>query len=145
MSFVITKKLECIGEDGRVTNYCSGRKRAWIAVIKGCHNGQLVREFLRGYKDYTEANGPGSRGVYKYFYLEEGNIYEVSEPKSWRNTEYYFCIIKNGKVVKMSKIGVVSFFQNQKNTSPGYHKMLERQTGKDMSDEEFFTWLRKGI
>lgn len=146
MLSVVTKKLECIGEDGRwPRNYCSGRKRAWIAEIKGYQKGQLIREFLKGYKDYTESNGVGSRGVYKFFYLEEGHIYQVSDPVSWKNTEVYFCRIEDGKEVIISKIGVISFFQNQKATSPQQHKRIDRYSGKDMKEEEYWEWLRKGI
>ncbi len=64
---------------------------------------KIDRDFLKPKKDYSEANGVGSRGVYAYFYLDEGKIYEVYERTSWKSSERYFCKVKNGEVVKITE------------------------------------------
>lgn len=67
-------------------------QRAWCAEIVGRDPRYgLDRRFLRGKKDYRFANSTGSRGVYLYFILESGRIYEVSSPQSWHRDDRYFC------------------------------------------------------
>jgi len=80
-------------------------KRYWCAEITGFDAVyKYSRFFLKGKFDYTHSNSKGSRGVYVFFLLNENKIYEVSEPKSWKNTDRYFCKINNcGDVIKLSK------------------------------------------
>lgn len=157
MHKTITKKLECIGDDmvqvcREFDQFCnmffpgmagSGIKsRTWVAIIKDHYKGKFLREFPRGYKDYSEANSKGSRGVYKYYYLEEGPIYEVSEPVSWKNTLRYFCRIEDGEEIEMSKQEVIDHFESLRKLPQEY---IFKDTGEVMTEEEFFAWLRKGI
>lgn len=156
----VTKKLECIGDDciqflRQVEQFermffpysdsSKVRERAWVAIIKDydkrCSYGGFLREFLRGNKDYSEANSKGSRGVYKYYYLEEGYIYEVSEPTSWKNTNRYFCRVENGEEIEMSKEEVIAHFEALRKQPTEY---VDKQTGEIMSEEEFLKWLRNG-
>ena len=53
-----------------------------------------------GYTDYKFANSTGSRGVYKYYFVEDG-IYEIQERISWKKFEHYFVLIKDGKKTKL--------------------------------------------
>jgi len=78
--------------------------RYWVAEITGTddHFG-LKRSFLQGHKDYSHANGVGSRGVYMHYLLDEGKLYEVKEPVSWRSSERYFCRVESRRIVKVSK------------------------------------------
>jgi hypothetical protein len=95
-------KLECIG--GRIPGIPS---RAWVK--KGYIKVTSVSahpewEFIRANTwDYSEANSVGTRGVYKYYWLEDGEVYEVSEPWSWGKTLHYFCVVINGEIRKVSK------------------------------------------
>lgn len=53
--------------------------------------------FLRFRKDYSESNGPGSRGVMAVYELEMGHYYWVRERTSWKNSnEYFICAGRNG-------------------------------------------------
>ena len=112
-------KLEAIGDDLRQTlrlwrNIAdlaapglgdvvigSTPSRAWVAWITGPDaRYRWKREFLRGRKDYTDANGVGSRGVYVWYTLESGKVYEVQAPVTWKRDERYFCrVTDDGEIV----------------------------------------------
>lgn len=80
------------------------RPRAWVARITG--NDQkygLAREFLRFKRDYAESNSIGSRGVYQWYELEEGALFEVNAPLSWKHADRYFCRSERGRVVRMTR------------------------------------------
>lgn len=51
------------------------------------------RIFLRGKKDYSRSNSKGTRGVYIYYELESGSVYDVKKPVSWKNTDRFFCFV----------------------------------------------------
>jgi hypothetical protein len=103
-------KLECIGDDNPIMP-----KRAWCAEIRLGLDPKygFKRKFLRGQKDYSEANGPGSRGVYKYYNLEEGKIYEINSPQSWKHDDRYFCRIENGEEVRLEKTEVIECLKKE--------------------------------
>lgn len=70
----------------------------WVAEIVGLRwDGRLERRFLRPNRDYRNANSLGSRGVYFYYLLDEGPIYEVFARTSWKSSERYFLRIVNGQ------------------------------------------------
>ena len=114
--------LECIGENNclsplqvaMVTSATSTwpvlkehlnfgpKTRAWVAKIKSIRGKWVEREFVNGKKDYRHINSTGTRGLEKHYFLEDG-LYEISEPKSWRNTDRYFAIIKDGGMQKISR------------------------------------------
>lgn len=83
------------------------RPRAWVARITG-HDARygVEREFLRPKKDYTEANGTGSRGVYLWYELPASSVYEVNAPLSWKHADRYFCRSERGQVVRMTREAV---------------------------------------
>jgi len=71
-------------------------KRYWVAEITGPDpKYRWKRVFLRGKKDYRESNSVGSRGVYVWYVLESGHVYEVNEPVSWKNNDRYFCRVND--------------------------------------------------
>lgn len=76
-------------------------RRPWVAEIAGFKGSNFEREFLDGHKDFSEANGVGSRGVYYYFHLREGRIYEVRELTSWKRDRRFFCSVVDGAVVEL--------------------------------------------
>lgn len=78
--------------------------RPWVARITGVTaNGQFTREFVDGQKDYSFANGSGSRGIYFYYFLEPG-LYEINERKTWKRAERYFAwIVNNSTLCKLTR------------------------------------------
>jgi hypothetical protein len=77
----------------------------WVARIIG-HDPKYkyVREFLKGKKDYTKANSKGSRGVYLWYILESGYVYEVSSPSTWSRIDRYFCTVTDdGEIQRVDK------------------------------------------
>lgn len=80
-------------------------RRSWCAEIIG-HDPRYgyARRFLSCKRDYRTANSVGSRGVYKYYILESGHIYEVSSPLSWRKVDRYFCrVADDGSIIRLSQ------------------------------------------
>lgn len=76
----------------------------FVAEITGFHpKFKYERKFLKGQKDYSEANSKGSRGVYVYYYLEEGKIYDVKKPVSWKNDRRFFCRIEGNTRIEMEE------------------------------------------
>ena len=101
-------KVECIGDDipagGMAAIFGSPPKRYWVAEITGvCAKFKYQRKFLRCKKDYSQANGIGSRGVYAYYILEDNRVYEVSSPESWRSTDRYFCTVVGGEIIRLTR------------------------------------------
>ena len=113
MNYIL--KLECINDNWglppevrlwvlTVNNGKQLPNKYWVAQITGfCSKFKYKREFLPFKKDYSKSNSTGTRGVYAYYILKEGCLYEVSEPTSWNNINRYFCKIENGELVKLSK------------------------------------------
>lgn len=105
-----------VGEGG--SNLLLGRwpARYWAAEITGFDSKfGYARTFLRGKKDYSDANGVGSRGVYVYYILESGHVYEVLRPKSWGRSIRYFCTVsETGEIVTMTKDEVNEWLKNGK-------------------------------
>lgn len=81
----------------------------WVAEITGIDaRYSMARRFVRGQKDYTEANSVGSRGVYIHYILESGRIYEVSKMANWKKPErYFFRIDERGNECRMTAKEVV--------------------------------------
>ena len=78
--------------------------KPWVAEIKGPSNRyKYTREFLTGHRDYSEANSIGSRGVYMWFTLCEGPMYEVYQRITWRSSRRYFCKVEDGRIVEVEK------------------------------------------
>jgi hypothetical protein len=71
--------------------------KPWVADITD------ERRVLRYNKDSSQANGAFTRGVYLWFILETGRLYEVFEMLSWTRTQKYWCIVsENGGIQKLS-------------------------------------------
>jgi hypothetical protein len=86
----------------------------WVAKIMGHHDVFIYkREFLRGKKDYRKSNSKGSRGVFIWYILESGFVYEVKAPLSWKNTERYYCIVtEEGEIQRVDKEYVEEWIRN---------------------------------
>jgi hypothetical protein len=82
----------------------------WCAKITGkdTYYG-YKREFVQGKKDYTHANSKGSRGVFVYFLVESGFVYEVKGSR-----RRYFCaVLENGDIAEISKEDVEEWIIKQ--------------------------------
>lgn len=78
-------------------------RRPWVACITDAHpKWGVERDFLRGQKDYSQANSKGSRGVYLFYILRPGEIYEVNALTSWSSSDRYFCRVEGEKLVRMT-------------------------------------------
>jgi len=81
--------------------------RPWVAEISGTdpRNG-LARKFLKGMRDYRDANGAGSRGVFVTFVLYPEKIYEVNQGLSWTRKRRYFCRVEQGRILELTPADV---------------------------------------
>jgi hypothetical protein len=77
----------------------------WVAMITGYDKKYgYSRQFLRGKKDYKKSNSVGSRGIYLFYLLDSGYIYEVSQPITWQKTRRYYCtVIDDGEIIEIGK------------------------------------------
>lgn len=89
-------------DGGRVMNLAT--RRPWVAEVTGlCPRFGLSRDFLHGKKDYRRANSKGSRGVYIYYRLKPGRVYEVNEWRGWRDLDRHFCRVEGGNRIRMTR------------------------------------------
>lgn len=87
-------------------------KRPWVARLLGIGaDGWFMREFLRGQRDYSEANSTGSRGVHEYYALTTG-VYEVFERRSWIKTRRYFIRVRDARTREIDQEEAVRCLQN---------------------------------
>lgn len=113
-------KLEAIGDNtyqlakGLSPIFGPGPKRNyWVAQIIDFTESNYVRDFIRPKKDYSKANSVGSRGVFLYYILESGKVYEVSEPLSWSRTQRFFCKVGlYGEIIKIDAEEVAQWIRN---------------------------------
>jgi hypothetical protein len=86
----------------------------WCARITGTDQRYgLDREFIRGRRDYRDANSVGSRGVFMWFVIETGYYYEVKRRVSWRYSERFFCkVTESGDIVEVEKGEVEAWAQS---------------------------------
>lgn len=88
------------------------RPRPWVARIVGADPQYgFAREFVRPKKDYAEAGGTGSRGVFLWYELPEG-VYEVNAPQSWKRTDRYFARSERGRLAHMTRREVVRWIES---------------------------------
>lgn len=63
-----------------------------------------------GHRDYSQANSKGTRGVMVVYTLEQGVIYRVKAPTSWRSSSQFFAVVDDdGSVLRMSKAEVLEW------------------------------------
>lgn len=115
-------KLECIGDDqeARGKLYTARIHAAvgpdiaslfrmpsqgpWVAELVGLSPQYgFERQFLPSKKDYRESNSIGSRGVYRYFELRPGPMYEVSHKVAWKRRDRYFCRVAEDGLRRLSQ------------------------------------------
>ncbi len=83
-----------------------GAKRLspWVARLTGLDSqNRIQRDFVKAQKDWSDANGTGSRGVWLWYFLEPG-IYEINQRETWHRTRRYFArVIDERTLVEMSR------------------------------------------
>lgn len=95
--------LEAIADNLRSRYFIGMPSRCWVARLFGSDGrGGWARVFVCGARDYCRANSTGSRGIAVTYFLEEGPIYEVSSPQSWKSTDRYFLHIDAGIPTRMT-------------------------------------------
>ena len=121
-------KLEAIGD--HYFAYCKYKKRInpkyerhvwqmtkrgmrpWVARITGFDDHyEFAREFVNGQKDWSQANGIGSRGVYIYYPLRPG-IYEVNDRVSWQRSRRYFIQVDGLEITEITREEVGEWLTN---------------------------------
>lgn len=86
----------------------------WVAIIYGKTGSRYLKNFLNGKKDYTKANSKGSRGVYIWYILQSGYVYEVSSPVSWKRISHYYCkVTDEGEIVEITQDEVDQWIAEQ--------------------------------
>ncbi len=77
-------------------------RRPWVAEITGPDPRYgLAREFLRGRRSYRHASRTGCHGIYQWYELQEGRIYEVCAPLTATRWERYFCRVDGRHIRRM--------------------------------------------
>jgi len=87
---------------------------AFCAEITGLHpKFKFERKFLKPNRDYSQANRIGSRGVFDYYNLEEGKIYDIKAPRTWKHTDRYYCRVMKESIVRMDESEVIECLKNR--------------------------------
>lgn len=78
----------------------------------GAMGGRIERRFVKGMKTYAEANSTGSRGVYLYFVLSEGPLYEIFDRPGWGKTRRRFARVIDGALHDVSTEDALQWVSN---------------------------------
>ena len=94
------------------------KAEVWVAEIVGFDpKYKYRRSFLRPRMDFSKANSKLSRGVMKWYVLDSGRTYEVSQRTSWKHLHRYFCFVDvDGNIVKIDKEEVDAWLNLHGNT-----------------------------
>jgi hypothetical protein len=109
-------RLECIGDGAPHSPIFQklgihGPPRYYVYALS-LVNGCLTQRPMKHFKDFTQANGAGTRGVYAEYILSEGECYEVKQPKSWNRADQYYCTVRDGELVRLTKYEVMTCLVN---------------------------------
>ncbi len=88
----------------------------WVAQITG-HDPKYkyARQFIKGKKDYTHANSKGSRGVFIYYLLESGYVYEVKKSSK----RHFFCLVDDeGNIDEVDKDYIEQWIKDHLELTP---------------------------
>lgn len=104
-SFVL--RLERIGDDRVAVHRRNGSLRTEMDLLRRGGGAPWVaditegRTFLAPLRDYAQANGRGSRGIYDTFILRPGRVYEVNEITGWTSHRRYRCRVVAGRLEEL--------------------------------------------
>lgn len=88
-------------------------RKSWVARITGVDDKfGFKREFLRGTRDYSQANSTGSRGIFCYYPLKPG-LYEINERVSWKRVKHWFAKVEDCKIIEITKDEVIQCLKSK--------------------------------
>lgn len=89
-------------------------RRPWMAELTGlCPVDGFARRPLRPKRDYAEANSRGTRGVWCFWTLEAGRVYETRYRTTWTKWHHRFLIVTTtGDVEDVSEGQVRAWLAN---------------------------------
>lgn len=101
-----------IGNGAGATIVGRSTRREWCAEIVSVDpKYKYERRFLEANVSYRESNSVGSRGVYAYYNLENGKLYEIKEPISRAKTDRYFAFVENDRLHRITESEAVEWLQ----------------------------------
>lgn len=81
------------------------RNRPWVAELTGLDElGQFQRRFVTAKRDFRTANSRGSRGVWCFWTLDAGGLYETRYRTSWNDWHHRFLAVnEHGEIVDVTE------------------------------------------
>lgn len=100
-------RFECIGDGAPLSPTLQkigfrGPSRYFVHRLT-LTGGRLVEESLKHFKDFTQSNGSGTRGVYAEYILSDGECYHVKQPVTWKRADHFYCTVRNGELVRLTR------------------------------------------
>ncbi len=76
----------------------------WVAEITGrSRKYRYARSFIQPHVDYTMASDSFNRGVFAYYLVESGRMYEVKEKTPEENLRYFLTVSEHGEKIKLTE------------------------------------------
>lgn len=88
-------------------------RRFWCAEIVGRSEVyRFERRFLKPKYDYRHANSKATRGIFVYYLLESGHLYEAKSPVSWSRCDRFFCTVADdGAIIRMDEDEAIAWLK----------------------------------
>lgn len=95
-----------------------GRSNPWVAEIVGLdRRGQFQRRFVQGMKTYEESNSKGSRGVFMFFVLQRGVLYEIFDRPKHLKSRRRFAVADDGGMREVNIEDALKWASRNRSTS----------------------------
>lgn len=90
------------------------RNPSWVAKILAFDKKyKYKRDFLKHNIDYSSSSSTGNRGVFAYYILESGFLYEIKEQVSWKRFDRYFSVVsEDGEVKRITEQEAIEWLKN---------------------------------
>lgn len=97
-----------------ISKHMASGQRPWVAELTGlCSDYGFQRRFLTAKRDYAHANSRGTRGVWCYWVLEAGCVYETRYRSTWDRWHHRFLMVtEDGEVKDVSEEKVRGWLRN---------------------------------
>jgi hypothetical protein len=96
----------------RISNPRVGYPHAGVFSVRLTATG-IDEQPIDGKRDYSHANSIGSRGVHEWFFLQDGQVYHILSPQSWKRSDDYYCRVENRQIIRFFDLSeVVSWLSN---------------------------------
>lgn len=73
-----------------------------VAEVYRDASGILRHRKLPGRRDYARANKRGTRGIYRWFVVEDGKLYCVRAQTGWTEFDTYYVTAREGAIVRVA-------------------------------------------